>query len=98
MELEIKKGLIDIETVYSRTRPCLTVLEHIFVLVLVVWQSFVNVCAHSWSGFNVRLYIQSHTFSHGHVRPLIRSYTDTTSVPVFYVKKPINGYTQMTLV
>jgi len=32
-ELEIMKRLIDIETVYSSSRPCLTVLEHVwFVL------------------------------------------------------------------
>ena len=91
-EYEIMKRLIDIECVYTRDEPCLTVLDHVWFILKQHWsfsdrfKTYMHTCGVNFMyGCLYGIYglIRSHAFSHGLVRPLIRSYTAITSVPGF---------------
>jgi len=99
-ELEIIIILIDIETVYIRTRPCLTVLDHVWIVLKPYWsygdclKTYVHIREVYFIYDCIYRLIRSHTLSHGLVRPLLRSYTDMTSVPGFFkVLKPYKAFT-----
>jgi len=82
-ELEIMIRLIDIETMYTRKRPCLiTVFYHTrFVLEhnLFVGRPYVHGLAHWWSGHYVRIYglnsiSRSFTIAYTMIRHVCRSF------------------------
>ena len=69
--------LIDIETVITRTIPCLTVLNHVWFILEPYWTycDCINPCVHSWNGLHVWLYVRSHTISHDLSRSCTIAYT-----------------------
>jgi len=84
-ELEITQWLTDIDTVYIRTRPYLTLYDSYRISrMAIVWKRMCTLEKWTWS---VRLYIRSHTTWRVLSRscwPLLRSYTAMTSVPFFF--------------
>ena len=52
--------------------------------------------AHSWGGLHVPLYIRPRTVSHGHVRSVIRLFTDMAPVSVFF--KSFKYHTRLSLI
>jgi len=77
--------------VYIRTRPCLTVLDHVWFVLKLYWSydDRLKTYVHSRGvdfmyGCIYRL-IRSHTLCYGLRQPLIRLYTDMTSLPVLFL-------------